>query len=395
MKRFAVAAMLLMSSLSLVACKEQQAASKAGADAPTEVAVMTIQPRHLEISSELPGRTAAYRIAEVRPQVDGIIQKRLFEEGAVIEAGQPLYQIDPAPYQATLASAKADLQSAEAAVAAANARVARYNKLVKNDVVSRQNYDDAVAAQQQGKAKIAAAQAAIDAAEINLKRTRVAAPIAGRIGKSSVSEGALVTANQDQPLATVQQLDPIYVDMSQSARQLLRLRREIAAGQLQKTTDTTPVSLKLDRDTLYDHDGVLSFADVSVDEGTATVQLRAIFPNPDNQLLPGLFVRAVARQAVREHAILVPQRSLTRGADGRATVWVVDDQGVVNPRPVVTERAIGNAWLLASGLDGGERVVVAGLQKIRPGATVKATEQDLKIQLDLADGETASADSVR
>tara|TARA_B100001123_G_scaffold170751_1_gene196540 strand:+ start:831 stop:2048 length:1218 start_codon:yes stop_codon:yes gene_type:complete len=385
MKRILTPAILMVALALTTACKDEEQAAAPGGGAPQAVAVTvyTVEKKPLQVSAELPGRTSAFRIAEVRPQVTGIIQQRLFEEGALVEAGEQLYQIDPAPYEAELASAKADLQRAEASVANANARVNRYDQLVRNDVVSRQNYDDAIAAQRQGRAEVAAAKAAVDAAEINLQYTRVSAPIAGRTGKSAVTEGALVTANQDTLMTVVQQLDPIYVDMTQSASQLLKLRREIAQGQLTQTVDRTPVSLIIDGGNDYELQGELKFSDVTVDESTATVQLRAVFPNPNNELLPGLFVKAVIDQAVRNDAILVPQRAVGRGPNGQALVWVLGEDNTVSPKTVTTEQAMGNAWLIADGLDGGESIVIEGLQKVSPGAKVDPAPSDFEIDLTL------------
>lgn len=385
MKRVLTPAILMVALALTTACKdeEQAAAPAGGAPKAVAVTVYTVEKKPLQVSTELPGRTSAFRIAEVRPQVTGIIQERLFEEGALVEAGEQLYQIDPAPYEAELASAKADLQRAEASLANANARVNRYDQLVQNDVVSRQNYDDAIAAQRQGRAEVAAANAAVDAAEINLQYTRVSAPIAGRTGKSAVTEGALVTANQDTLMTVVQQLDPIYVDMTQSASQLLKLRREIAQGQLTQTVERTPVSLILDGDNHYALQGELKFSDVTVDESTATVQLRAVFPNPNNELLPGLFVKAVIEQAVRNDAILVPQRAVGRGPNGQALVWVLGEDNTVSPKTIKTEQAMGNTWLLADGLNGGERIVMEGLLKVSPGAKVDPTPSDFEIDLTL------------
>ena len=385
MKRVLTPAILMVALALTTACKdeEQAAAPAGGAPQAVSVTVYTVEKKPLQVSTELPGRTSAFRIAEVRPQVTGIIQERLFEEGALVEAGEQLYQIDAAPYEAELASAKADLQRAEASLANATSRLNRYDQLVQNDVVSRQNYDDAIAAQRQGRAEVAAAKATIDAAEINLKYTRVSAPISGRTGKSYITEGALVIANQDTLMTVVQQLDPIYVDMTQSAAQLLKLRREIAQGQLTQTVERTPVSLILDGDNHYELQGELKFSDVTVDESTATVQLRAVFPNPNNELLPGLFVKAVIDQAVRNDAILVPQRAVGRGPNGQALVWVLGEDNTVSPKTITTEQAMGNAWLLADGLDGGERIVMEGLQKVSPGAKVDPAPSDFKIDLTL------------
>lgn len=339
---------------------------------PVEVGVTTIEPQKVALSAELPGRTSAFRVAEVRPQVNGIVQKRLFTEGSEVKAGQQLYQIDPATYQAALASAQADLAKSRANLKSVEAKASRYAELVQINAVSRQDYDDAVATLDQAKAQIQSSQAAVQTAQINVDYTKVYAPISGRIGKSSVTEGALVTANQTTSLASVTQLDPIYVDISQSSSQLLALRQAFASGQLQQgDTAKAPVTLTLDGAAQpYGVVGQLQFSDVTVDQSTGAVQLRAVFPNTNHDLYPGLFVRAHVEQGVREQAILVPQQSVVRSTDGAAVVWVVGADHKVAPRPVQTGQAIGDKWLIEKGLQPGEQVVVEGLQKIRPGAEV-------------------------
>lgn len=366
-------------SLGLAACDSQtQASAPAQQPRPVEVAVATIQKQAVPITVELPGRTSAFRISEVRPQVTGIVKKRLFEEGSVVAAGQTLYQIDAAPYEASLASARAEAQKAEATLSAARAKAERYNKLVTVDAVSRQNHDDAIAALKQGEAQVAAAKAAVEAAAINLAYTTVKSPISGRIGKSAITEGALVTANQAAALAVVQQLDPIYVDVTQAAADLIRMRRDIADGRLSAAADHAPVSLLIG-DEVYQRTGTLKFSDVTVDQGTGTVQLRAVFPNQDGILLPGLFVKARVEQGVRQEAILVPQRAVSRSADGKPLVWVVSVDDTVSPRPVDIERVIENDWLISAGLRDGERIVVEGFQKIRPGIKVAVVPKADKV----------------
>lgn len=362
-------------TLTLAACKEPVETGAAPPPAgPVEVGVATIEPQRLVVAVELPGRTAPFRVAEVRPQVSGIVLKRFFQEGSDVKAGDQLYQIDPATYQAEHDSARAELQKAEANLQAARNKAARYGDLVKRSVVSKQDHDDALAALKQNEAQVAGAKAALDLARIRLDYTKVFAPISGRIGKSSVTEGALVTANQETALATIQQLDPIYVDVTQSASQLMRLRQDLAAGRIRQAADgRVPVTLSLSAgEAPYGRTGELQFSDVTVDPGTSSVQLRAVFANPDEELLPGLFVRARVEQGVAEGAITVPQPAVTRGPDGGALVWVVGDDNKVALRPITTDRAIGNAWLVSGGLRPGERVVVEGLQKIRPGAEVTA-----------------------
>jgi len=340
---------------------------------PVEVAVITVAPEALTLTTELPGRTAAYRVAEVRPQVTGIIQKRLFTEGGEVQAGQQLYQIDPAPYQATLESAKADIVKAQANLKSVEAKAARYADLVKINAVSRQDYDDQIATLDQARAQILVAKAAFESARINLDYTKVYAPISGRIGKSSVTEGALVTASQATTLATVTQLDPIYVDVSQSSAELLRLRRAVAAGQVQSgAAASAPVTLRLDGvDQPYDQPGRMQFSEVTVDPSTGAVLLRVVFPNPRQELYPGLFVRTLIEQGVKPDALLVPQQALVRQPDGSAQVWVVGEGNKVAPRPVTAERSVAGRWLITKGLEPGQQVVVEGLQKIRPGVEVK------------------------
>jgi membrane fusion protein, multidrug efflux system len=339
----------------------------------TEVAVVTLVPRTVSITDELPGRTSAYRVAEVRPQVSGIVQKRLFTEGGEVKAGQQLLQIDPATYRAALSVAQASLKRAEARLVAAALHQERYRPLMEANAVSKQDYDDAVAARAQAEADVAAARAQVEAAEIDLAYTRVLSPIAGRIGRALVTEGALVTKEQDKPVATVQQLDPIYVDITQSSVEMLRLQRQAASGVLQKDErNQAEVSLTLEDGSEYAERGRLQFSEVSVDPGTGAVVLRAIFPNPRRELLPGMFVHAQLTQGVRRDALLVPQRGVTRNQRGEATVMVVGEDNKVAERVVKADRVVGGDWLIADGLAPQERVVVDGLQKIRPGAQVRA-----------------------
>lgn len=357
-------------ALALSACDDKK--QSAPPPAPVEVSVVTLQPQRVPLFTELPGRTSAFRVAEVRPQVSGIVLKRLFEEGSEVKAGQQLYLIDPATYQAAVQSAQADLAKARANLKSVEAKATRYADLVKINAVSRQDYDDVVASLDQAKAEIMVAQAAVDTARINLNYTKVYAPIDGRIGKSSVTEGALVTANQTTPMATITQLDPIYVDVSQSSSELMRLRKAVSAGLVQQgQADQASVTLTLDGSTqAYDQPGQLQFSDVTVDQTTGSVQVRAVFPNPRKELYPGLFVRARVEQGARDNALLVPQQALVRNADGSAAVWVVGADNKVAPRPVTTAQAVGDKWLINDGLQAGDRVVTEGLQKIRPGAEV-------------------------
>jgi RND family efflux transporter, MFP subunit len=361
-------------AVGVAACDGKQQGEPPAAP-PVEVTAITVEARRIPLFTELPGRTAAFRVAEVRPQVSGIVLKRLFEEGSEVKAGQQLYQIDPATYQAALQSAQADLAKARANVKSVEAKAVRYADLVKINAVSRQDYDDVVASADQAKAQILVAQAALETARINLDYTKVYAPIDGRIGKSAVTEGALVTANQTTPLATITQLDPIYVDVSQSSSELMRLRQALSSGRLSQPgeTEQAPVTLTLDGSAhAYPEPGQLQFSDVTVDPTTGAVQVRAVFPNPRKDLYPGLFVRARVEQGVREQALLVPQRAVVRNPDGSAMVWVVGADDTVAHRPVKITQAVGSDWLIDDGLQPGETVVVEGLQKIKPGATVKA-----------------------
>lgn len=337
---------------------------------PVEVLVQTIAPQVLTLSQELPGRTQAFRVAEIRPQVSGIVLKRLFEEGSDVEAGQQLYQIDAAPYQAAYNSALADLEKAKANIKSIQAKQKRYSNLVKVGGVSKQEYDDIVASLAQSKADVMIAEAAVATAKINLDYTKVFSPISGRIGKSTVTEGALVTANQTDPLAVVQQFDKIYVDATQSVGDLRKMRN--AVGQ-DKTQISATLIIEGDREP-YRETGLLQFADVSVDPGTGTVQLRILFDNPRLELLPGMFVKAQVTLGQDENAIMVPQKTVTRHADGSTTVWLIDDQAMARVQPVTLARAVGSNWLIAKGLEVGDQLVVSGQVKLQPGAPVKAVD---------------------
>ncbi|WP_420996192.1 efflux RND transporter periplasmic adaptor subunit [Cupriavidus sp. 30B13] len=334
--------------------KEQAAAPQ-----PPQVGVVTLAPQSVMVDSELPGRTSAYLVAEVRPQVDGIIQRRLFKEGSDVKQGQQLYQIDPATYDATYKSAQATLESSRLLAE-------RYGRLVADEAVSKQ-------AAAEAKASFLQAQAAVQRAEINLRYTKVLAPISGRIGRSTVTEGALAVNGQATALATVQQIDPIYVDVTQPSSTLLRLRRELADGKLDSAgTNAAKVSLRLEDGTVYPEAGRLEFSEVSVDQGTGSVTLRAVFPNPNHVLLPGMFVHARLSEGVKANAILAPQVGVTRDLKGQATALVVNAKDEVELRTLTTERAVGDKWLVTSGLSAGDRVIVEGLQFVRPGAKVKA-----------------------
>ncbi|WP_346832424.1 efflux RND transporter periplasmic adaptor subunit [Pseudomonas abietaniphila] len=352
-----VTAVALASLLSGCSKKEEAAA----APPPPQVGVVTLKTQAYTLTTELPGRTTAFRVAEVRPQVNGIILKRLFTEGADVKAGQQLYQIDPSIYQANLDSAKATYQSA-------NSLANRYKQLINEQAVSRQEYDTAVGSARE-------AQAAVQTAEINVRYTKVYAPISGRIGRSSVTEGALVSSAQADAMATIQQLDPIYVDVTQSSVDMLKLRRELESGQLQKAGDNAAkVKLVLEDGSVYPIDGKLEFSEVSVDETTGSVTLRAVFQNPDHTLLPGMFVHARLQAGVAANAILVPQQGITRDLKGTPTALIVNQDNKVESRTLVANRTIGSDWLVEKGLNAGDRVITEGLQYVKPGAQVKVAE---------------------
>ena len=357
----------------LAGCGPAQA--PAGQRGPAEVGVLTLATRSVGIIDELPGRTVAYRVAEVRPQVSGIVQKRLFAEGGDVKAGEQLYQIDPATYTAALRSAEAALQRADANRDKAKLLRDRYEPLREQSLVSQQAYDDAVAGFNAAEADVAAAKAQLETARINLVYCQVLSPIAGRIGRTLVTEGALVTSQQETPLALVQQLDPIYVDITQSSVEMLRLQRSLESGELQRDEQNqAEVSLTLEDGSAYPERGKLQFAEVSVDPSTGAVVLRALFPNPRRELLPGMFVRAQLTQAMKRDALLVPQRGVTRTARGDAVVLVVGDGHIVAERTVTAARVLGNDWLSSDGLRAGERVILDGLQKVRPGAEARPVE---------------------
>lgn len=338
-----------------------------------EVGTVTIRAEQAVLTTELPGRTTAFLVAEIRPQVNGIIQKRLFEEGADVRAGNILYQIDPAPYQAALEQAKAALAVAESKVPSARSRVERYKDLVAIHAVGQQDYDDAVAALGAAEAGVASARAVMENARINLEYTPIKSPITGRIGRSSVTVGALVNAYQGAPLAVVQQMDPIYVDLIQSSAEVLRLQRKLESGRLTQDKEAwSKVKLLLEDGTAYPLDGKLKFRDITVDQSTGSVDLRAVFPNPDKVLLPGMFVRAVVEDGVSDTALFVPQQGVSRDTRGNPTALVVGKDGKVELRLLEIDRAIGDKWLVTKGLSVGDQVIVEGLQKVRPGATVKA-----------------------
>jgi membrane fusion protein (multidrug efflux system) len=373
----------------LAACSSAKPAAHSAP--PPEVGVVTLHSQAVTITTDLPGRAAAYRVAEVRPQVSGVVLKRLFTEGGNVKAGQPLYQIDPAPFQANLESAQASLARARATVISARLLTQRYEPLTQAHAVSQQNYDNAVAAQAQAEADVASAKAAVDTAQIDLTYTRVLSPISGRTGRSSVTEGALVAANQSTALVVVQQLDPIYVDVTQPSATLLRLQREFASGQLRKVGDAqVQAKVILEDGTPYGPSGKLQFAEVAVQSGTGSVTLRSVFPNSQNILLPGMFVHEHLDEGVDEQGLLIPQRAVTHDPRGEATTMVVAADDKVSTRVIKTERAIGNQWLVSEGVAAGDRVIVVGLQRIQPGVD-KVNPKELSAD-QLNGDQVASAD---
>lgn len=375
--RIGCGAFLATAFLLLAGFKQTDAASAASAAPaqPREIGVVTLKAERAVFQTELPGRTVAPVIAEIRPQVGGILQKRLFTEGSQVKERQPLYQLDPAPFQAAFASAQASVRRAESTLATARTVARRNTELVKIDAISQQVNDESQAAVQQGEAELAVARAAEQTARINLGYTRINSPIAGWVELSAVTPGALVTANQAMALTTVQQRDPVHVHVSQSSSELLRLKRELASGRLQRgNRDEARIRLLLEDGSPYPHDGVLTFSGVTVDAGTGSVTLRAVLPNPEGLLMPGMYVRAVLQEGVDEAALLVPQQAVTRAADGSASALVVDGDGKLAKRPLVVGRAVGNRWQVLEGLAAGDRVMVEGMQRAKVGDTVKGVE---------------------
>ncbi len=371
---------LFFFALALTACGNDTPQQQ-GAGGAAQVGFITVKPEPYTVVNELPGRTTPYEVAEIRPQVSGIIKERLFEEGAEVEVGQVLYRIDDRQFKAALASAQADLASARATLESNRLLAERYKKLVEANAVSRQEYDNAQASPATNKAQIAAAQAAVETARLNLDYASVKAPISGRIGRSSVTAGALVTANQSEALATIRQLDPIYVDLTQSARELRQLRVAMESGQLEQVgEDKARVTLVLEDGTEYGQNGTLQFSEYAVDESTGSITLRALFPNPDGDLLPGLFVRAKLPQGQRDNAILVPQKAVTRDPQGTASALVIGDNNTVEKRQVETVRTVGNRWLIGDGLAAGDKLIVDGLQKIGPGMPVEGVDVEAQQQ---------------
>jgi membrane fusion protein (multidrug efflux system) len=369
-KCFVCLLLALSAPLVVTSCSRQPG----GSSTPTtpEVATVTVAWQQVALTTELPGRTSPFLIAEIRPQVSGLIQKRVFMEGSDVQTGQVLYQIDPAPFRAALDNALAALGRSQANLPSIRARAGRFQKALADKAVSQQDYDDAAGALRQAEADVQYWKATVETARINLGYTKITAPISGRIGKSSVTDGAIVTAYQPVALATIQQLDPIYVDVPQSTAELLRLRRRLEEGLVNKNgAHQNKVQLFLEDGTKYPLEGTLQFRDVSVDPTTATVILRMVFPNPSDVLLPGMFVRAVVKEGVNEQAILIPQQAVTRDAKGNAIALLVNAAAKVEPRTLALDRTVGNQWLVVSGLAPGDRVIVEGMQKVRPGTAVR------------------------
>ena len=362
--------MLLVAGCGASSDNQQAGGGRGGGQrGPANVGFVVVQQGSAPLQQELPGRVAAYQVSEVRPQVSGVVQKRLFREGAVVSQGQTLYQIDPSIYAAQQAQAAANLQSARASAVAARTRASRYAPLAKMEAISKQDYTDAVAQARQADAAVAQNSAALRAAQVNMRFTRVPAPITGRIGLSNVTEGALVTANQADPMVTITRLDPVYVDIQQSAADLLNLRQALAQGGA--TPTTAQVRLKLPDGSLYGYTGVVEFSEVSVDQGTGSVTIRARFPNPQSILLPGMYVTAQFAQAVQTSAILVPQQAITRDPQGNATLFVVGPGNRAVQRTVQADRTIGTDWVITGGLAPGEKVITQGTANLKDGAQIK------------------------
>jgi membrane fusion protein (multidrug efflux system) len=367
----------LAGSVALAGCGQAQQASAPAAQA-MPVGVVTLKAQAVTLTKELPGRVAASQIAEIRPQVDGIVLQRLFTEGGEVKA---LYQIDPASFEAQLSSAKAAVARAQASIASSKSKASRYTELLKIKAVSQQEFDEADASYKQAQADLLTAQAQLKTAQINLNYSKVLSPISGQISKSAVTAGALVSANQTTALATVTQLDPIYVDLTQSSNELLQLKKALASGALgSDAAIQTVVELKMEDGSVYPHKGTLQFSEVTVDPGTGSVTLRAQFPNPEKLLLPGMYVRAEVVEGIKANAILAPQRGISRNSKGEATAMVIGKEGKVEARILQADRTIGSDWLVSSGLNAGDQLIIEGLQKIRPGAPVQAVPTDAAAQ---------------
>lgn len=365
---------LFFSSVIITACDNKPAVKTA---MEPEVGVVTLAPSSVNIKSELPGRALAFEIAEIRPQVGGIIIKRNFVEGDKVSKGESLYQIDPAPLQARLDSTKGALAKAQATANNVRLTLNRQSALIKSNYVSRQDYDTTRSQLNEAQANVAVAKADLEQATINLRYANVTSPIDGISGKSSVTVGALVTANQENALVTVQRLDPIYVDLTQSVQDFLRLKEEKANGQIAQQQGKIPVELMLENGKPYRHTGTLEFSDPAVDETTGSVTLRAVFPNPEGEILPGMYVTALLDEGSQQNVLMVPQQGITHNEQGKATALILDQENVVQLREINAVKAVGNQWLVTAGLHPGDRVIVSGLQRIRPGIKARVLPSKL------------------
>ena len=384
----------LIHSLILVGCSKPEGEKQPKDKALPEVGVVTVKLQSQSIVTELPGRTVARMIAQVRPQVGGIIQTRAFTEGADVKAGDLLYQIDPAPFSAAYESALANVKKSEANLLSQKSKAERYAELVKINAVSKQDNDDINALYRQGEADLALTKAALESARINLNFTRIVAPISGRVDASAVTPGALVTANQELVLTTIQQLDPIFVDITQSSNELLRLKQEFAKGHLTKASnDEARIKVILEDGSVYAQEGILKFSGVTVNPTSGAVILRAIVPNKERTLLPGMYVRAKVQEAIDEKAILVPQQSVSRNAQGEATVWVVNKENIVELRTLSADKSVGSQWLVNDGLAEGDQVIVDGTQKVKIGDKVKAVEVTSLNKADAANKQSSASSS--
>ena len=375
----------LVGSVALTGCDQAAEQSQASAPKAVPVGVLTLKSQALTLKKELPGRISAFQIAEIRPQVSGIVQSRLFVEGKEVKQGQALYQIDPATFEADLAASEASVARAEASIASSKSKASRYGELLKIKAVSQQDFDEADAAYKQANAELLTAKAQLKSAQINLDYSHVSSPISGQISKSSVTVGALVSANQSTALATVTQLDPIYIDLTQSSNELTQLKKAIASGRLGIDANSqTDVELIMEDGSAYSHKGTLQFSEVTVDPSTGSVTLRAKFPNPEKLLLPGMYARASIVEGVKADAILVPQRGVSRNSKGEPTAMVVSKDNTVESRVLKVDRTIGSDWLVTDGLMDGDKLIVEGLQKIRPGAPVNPSEIQSSTKADQA-----------
>lgn len=365
---------LILLSLALTGCDSKEPVAQQ--QPQYDIGYTTIEPQNIELKDEMPGRTVASYQSEVRPQIGGIIVEQLFSEGSLIKKGQPLYQIDPAPFKLNLKSAESDLRKTKANLTTARNKANRYARLVKEQAVSRQDYDDATSVYQQAQSDVTSAEAAVANSKIDLNYTRVTSPIAGRVGRSTVTAGALVTANQTDPLVTVQTYDPMFVDLTASSGELLQFRRDLASGAYSRNEgELSDITLALEDGSLYDRKGKILFSDININQTTGSFVLRLSFPNPDRILLPGMFIRASLPRGIVHDALLVPAKALTRTPKGAAQLHVIGDKGIVELRNVTTGTLINNQWLITKGLQAGEKVIVEGIQFVRPKSPVTKSHE--------------------